>query len=84
MNDHDVSDDSPYNTVHTQALMREISDRSEFELDTRSQHSTLPSVFPEFDDSHELETICDAALIDLQDGSVMDTSHGSLTRSPSI
>lgn len=99
MNDHDVSDDSPYNTVHTQALMREISDRSEFELDTSSQHSTLPSVFPrldksyrptlpsvfpEFDDSHELETICDAVLIDLQDGSVMDTSHGSLTRSPSI
>jgi hypothetical protein len=82
MNDHDVSDDSPYNTVHTQALMREISDRTE--MNTSSQHSTLPSVFPEFDDSHELETICDAALIDLQDGSVMDTSHGSLTRSPSI
>jgi hypothetical protein len=54
MNDHDVSDDSPYNTVNTQALMREISVPSEKDKGSdRSQggdHRSQPSPFPDLDD----------------------------------
>jgi hypothetical protein len=75
MNDHDVSDDSPYNTVNTQALMREISVPSERDKGSeRSQggdHRSQPSPFPDLDD------LDDAA-------EFLDTNGSFFTRSPSI
>jgi len=77
MNDHDVSDDSPYNTVNTQALMREISVPSEKDKEKGSDkgsdnHRSLPNPFPDLDD------LDDAANLD------SDTNGSFFTRSPSI
>jgi len=69
MNDHDVSDDSPYNTVHTQALMREISVPSDKD---KGSDRSLPNPFPDLDD------LDDATFID------SNTNGSFFTRSPSI